>query len=195
MTEALECDILNFLMIKEVCFYGNPVLRLKAKEVQKFNADLQTLAENLFETMEDVGGIGLAAPQIGVSLRVFVIDLKAGPKTRLAVVNPVLTLSGQTEPFKEGCLSIPGISGEVLRPSDVHLEAFTLEGKKYVMDATGLMARAMQHETDHLNGIFFVDRLSPVRRALIAGKLKKLERDFAAGRRPANLKEEADSVL
>jgi peptide deformylase len=182
-------------MIKEVCFYGNPVLRLKAKEVRKFDASLQALAEDLFETMEDVGGIGLAAPQIGVSLQVFVIDLKEGPKTKLAVVNPVLTLSGRTEPFREGCLSIPGISGEVLRPADAHLEALTLEGKKFVMDASGLLARAMQHETDHLNGIFFVDRLTPVRRALITGKLKKLEKDFAAGRRPANLKEEADSLL
>jgi peptide deformylase len=169
-------------MIRDMRVYGDPVLRLKAQEVKAFDQELETLVEDMFETMEHAGGVGLAAPQVGVSQRVLVIDLKQGPNYRSVVINPKIQTSGEPNTATEGCLSIPGISGEVTRPSHVCLEGLDLKGKKVEFEADGLMARALQHEVDHLDGIFFVDRLSAVRRSLLSGKLKRLERDFASGR-------------
>jgi peptide deformylase len=169
-------------MIREIRHYGDPVLRLKAKEIKTFDRELKTLIEDMFETMENAGGVGLAAPQVGISQRIFVIDLKQGPQSRFAVVNPKIQMSGSSNTSTEGCLSIPGISAEVTRPSHVHLEGQDEEGKPITFEADGLMARAFQHEVDHLDGIFFIDRLNSVRRTLLAGKLKRFEKDFASGK-------------
>ncbi len=183
-------------MIREIKIYPDPVLRLKAQEVKVFDAQLQALVQDMVETMKEAGGIGLAAPQIGISQRVLVIDLQKGPQSRWAIVNPVLQISGEPESGEEGCLSIPGISGVVTRLNCVHLKGFDTKGKLIELDAEGLLARALQHEVDHLDGIFFVDRLSSVRRALISGKLKRLEKDFASGKKVERpFRENAESLL
>lgn len=179
-------------MVRKIHFYGDPVLRLKAQEVKVFNQELKDLVRDMFETMVEAEGVGLAAPQIGISQRVLVIDLRQGSKGRLAVVNPRLQLCGESESASEGCLSIPGISAEVSRPSHVRLVGSDPDGQALELEADGLMARALQHEVDHLDGVFFVDRLSSVRRALIAGKLRKLEKDFILGRTPEHPKEELE---
>ncbi len=183
-------------MIREIKTYPDPVLRLKAEEVKTFDAKLQSLVQDMVETMKEAGGIGLAAPQIGVSQRVLVLDLQKGPQGRWAIINPTLQISGEPESGEEGCLSIPGISGVVTRLNRVQLKGFNPKGELIQLDAEGLLARALQHEVDHLDGIFFVDRLSPVRRALVSGKLKRLEKDFAAGKKVAQpLRENAESLL
>lgn len=176
--------------------FGDPVLRLKAQEVKAFDSGLQALVGDMFETMKEAGGIGLAAPQIGISQRVIVIDLQRGPKTRWAVINPKLQISGEPEAGEEGCLSIPGISGEVTRLNRVRLEGVDPKGEVLKFETEGLLARALQHEVDHLDGIFFVDRLSTVRRALISGKLKRLEKDYASGKKiDRPVREKAESLL
>lgn len=162
--------------------YGDPVLRLKAREVEAFDRPLKDLLEEMFQIMDAADGVGLAAPQIGISKRIFVVDIRKGPEYRFAAVNPVLALSGRKETSGEGCLSIPGAYGEVSRSSQAQLTAFDAEGKRFQMQATGLLARVFQHEVDHLDGMFYVDRLSAVRRALLKSKLKRLEREYAEGR-------------
>lgn len=169
-------------MVRPIRYYGDPLLRKKAHAVDEVDLELKVLINDMFETMEAVGGIGLAAPQIGVSLRVFVVDLREGPDTRFVAINPSLQLYGQEISGPEGCLSIPGLYAEVTRPSGAELSAMDLDGKKYRRKADGLLAKAFQHEVDHLDGMFFVDRVSAVRRAIFAGKLRKLERDVIAGR-------------
>lgn len=181
-------------MIHKIRYYGDPVLRLKAREVKNFDKALSDLIKDMFETMEEAGGVGLAAPQMGISQRILVIDLKDGKKNQYAMINPQLALSGKLLSALEGCLSIPGINGEVSRPSHVHLEALDPEGRKIELEAEGLLARALQHEVDHLDGIFYVDRLSSVRRSLISGKLKRLEKDYAAGRTPEHIHEDNTEV-
>lgn len=169
-------------MILKIHFYGDSLLRRKAQEVKNFDQLLKRLVEDMFETMEENEGVGLAAPQVGVSQRVLVIDLKRVSGIRLAVINPKLQISGHKEPFVEGCLSIPGISGEVMRPSHVRLEGLDVDGQKIELETDGMLARVLQHEVDHLDGMFFVDRMNPVRRALISTKLKRLEKDNASGK-------------
>ncbi|MBI1870973.1 MAG: peptide deformylase [Chlamydiae bacterium] len=182
-------------MTREICFYPNPILRRKSQEVKTFDRHLRQLVEDMFETMELEGGVGFAAPQIGISERVLVIDLKAGPQTRLVVINPQLEMSGRSSKGTEGCLSIPGISAAVTRPSHVRVEGFDVKGKSFELEADGLMARALQHEVDHLDGIFFIDRLSSVERSLMAGKLRRFEKDFASGQKPQRILEKTESLL
>ncbi|MBI1884332.1 MAG: peptide deformylase [Chlamydiae bacterium] len=181
-------------MIREIRLYGDPVLRRKAEEVKAFDARLKALVQDMFETMEDAGGVGLAAPQIGISQRIFVIDLK-GPATRLGVINPHLKISGPLIKGSEGCLSIPGISAQVARPAHVHLQAMDEEGRPFELEAEGLMSRALQHELDHLDGIFFLDRLSLTQRSLLLTKVKRLEKEVAAGHKVERPRENAESVL
>lgn len=183
-------------MIREIYLYGDPLLRQKAAEVKSSDKSLKALVEDMIETMVAARGIGLAAPQIGVSKRVLVVDLKQGAKTRLVVLNPKLDLSGPREAIVEGCLSIPKIWAEVRRPGHVRVEGLDMDGHKIILEADGLFGRVFQHEVDHLDGIFFVDRLSSVRRALLAGKLKRLEKDHTLRKKPdPSVHEESESAL
>lgn len=156
--------------------YGDPVLRKTAQPVEKFDGDLDTFVEEMTQTMIEEDGVGLAANQVGDLRRVAVIDTTGGERPPLILVNPVITgRSDEIDECEEGCLSLPGISLPVKRPSQVTVEAVDQHGELFVIEnASGLLARALQHEIDHLNGILFVDHVSALQRTMVSGKLKKL---------------------
>jgi peptide deformylase len=158
--------------------YGDPVLRAKARPVASDAEETRALVEDLFDTVHAAGGIGLAAPQIGVSSRVFVVDLspvELGAKP-MALINPKIVRTGARITGEEGCLSFPGLFVNVDRPEEVRVSYETPQGETKEMDAAGLLARALLHEFDHLEGVLFIDGLSAARRVLIAAKLKQMKR-------------------
>lgn len=136
---------------------GDPVLRRKAKEILKFTKRLRQLAKDMLDTMYHAKGVGLAAPQIGVSERLIVIDVGDGP---LILANPKIIFKADEERDVEGCLSIPGRSEYITRAAKVKVSAINTEGKPVMLEGEGLLARALQHEIDHLDGILFIDHLS-----------------------------------
>ena len=143
--------------------FGDPVLRSPAAAVTDFDADLRRLADDMLETMYDAPGVGLAAPQIGIQKRIFVYDLIDGSGPGV-VINPVLSGHQGEWDYVEGCLSVPDLHWPILRPERVHLDAFDLDGKPFSLDGEELMARMLQHEVDHLDGILLLQRLDPVLR-------------------------------
>jgi peptide deformylase len=152
--------------------YGDPVLRRRAREVDAVTADVRRLVEDMTETMYDEVGIGLAAPQVGVSLRLMVVGDEEGRGVQ-ALVNPTISAQGGTVTAEEGCLSLPGIFAPVTRAAWVTLQAQDLEGRPVSMTARGLRARVFQHEIDHLDGVLFIDRLEPMVRDRIKRRIKK----------------------
>ena len=134
---------------------GSPVLREKAKEVKEVNSTIEKLLNNMADTMYAANGVGLAAPQIGVSKRVVVIDVGQG---LIELINPVILESQGEETDTEGCLSIPGVTGEVTRAAKVRVQALNRKGESIELQGEGLLARALQHEIDHLEGVLFVDK-------------------------------------
>jgi peptide deformylase len=164
--------------VEIVRIYGDPVLRKKALPVEKFDDGLKELVREMTDVMREKDGVGLAGPQIGKSLRIAVIDATGGEREPYVLINPEITyMSEAREDYEEGCLSVPGINININRPSIVSVRAVDENNREYVIEnADGLLARAIQHETDHLDGILFVDRASLVARQLISGKLKKLAR-------------------
>jgi peptide deformylase len=136
--------------------YGDPVLKERTREVQEIDASVATLAESMIETMYEAPGSGLAANQIGVMRRIFVYDVGEGPR---AVVNPRIVESDGEWSYEEGCLSIPGLSWDIVRPNAVHLVGLDLDGNELSIEATELEGRVFQHELDHLDGILLVERL------------------------------------
>ncbi len=146
------------MAIREIRLIGDPVLRTKAQEVTEFGPELHKLIDDMIETMRDTGGVGLAAPQIGVELRVFVYEV-AG--TLGHVVNPVLTNGAETqEPRNEGCLSIPGLSFPVIRAQQTRITGQDKHGNAIEIAGEDLLATVFQHENDHLDGVLFIDRLA-----------------------------------
>ena len=138
---------------------GDEVLREKCKPVTEFDSALHMLLDAMYETLENADGIGLAAPQVGVDKRFFIVSLPDGTKKEF--INPEITgYSVEKNPYDEGCLSVPGVYHEVVRPSKVVVTAKDADGVEFTMKASGLMARVIQHEYDHLDGVLFVDRLS-----------------------------------
>lgn len=150
------------MTVREVRLYGDPVLSTRAEEITEFGPSLERLAQDMLETMEDAGGVGLAANQIGVTKRIFVFDCSHYQHgLRGAIINPAWEAAGQeTQLGPEGCLSIPGISQPTERFNTVRLKGLDPQGRPVSMLASGLMARCIQHETDHLDGILFLKRLS-----------------------------------
>lgn len=141
----------------DIRVFGDPVLGVPTKEVTDIDGDLVRLAEDMIVTMYEAPGVGLAAPQIGVQKRIFVYDIGDGPFT---VVNPRITeRSGEWE-YEEGCLSVPGLSWPIVRPAAVHLTGLDLDGNELSVDAEDLLARVFLHETDHLDGVLLLERLS-----------------------------------
>lgn len=137
---------------------GEEVLTEKAQPVKTFDSALGILVDAMFETMEEADGVGLAAPQVGVSQRLFVIDVRDGKQWTF--INPeIIATSEECESAEEGCLSIPGVFSDVSRAARVTVQAQNLQGKPFTVEAEGLFARAIQHELDHLNGVLFIDRL------------------------------------
>lgn len=166
------------MAVREIVLMGDPVLREEALEVTNFNRDLRSLVRDLYESMYHAEGVGLAAPQIGISKRVIVIDLRKDdePDVRLALINPrVVWHSDERHKSAEGCLSIPGLEEVVERASDVHVEGVDPDGRSIRVEAQDLFARALQHEIDHLDGILFVDRVSGLKRRVLMKKWKKLQ--------------------
>lgn len=144
----------------EVCKLGDEVLREECKEIKKFDSALRMLTEAMVETLIDENGVGLAAPQVGVSDKLFVVKL---PEEKpIIFINPeIIETSLETGPYEEGCLSIPGLYHEVIRPLCVTVQAQDVKGKPFTLKADGLLARVIQHENDHLHGILYIDHLEP----------------------------------
>jgi peptide deformylase len=166
-------------MILTILKYPAPILSQPGEPVTDFNAELRKLVADLFETTYANQGIGLAAPQVGVSKRVTVIDVSMGkvPKDKLALINPEIILSEGKLYEEEGCLSFPDIREKVVRAAKVRIRAQDEHGKWFEMDGDDLLARAMQHEIDHLDGILFLFRMSALKRSLNLRKIRKLQAD------------------
>jgi peptide deformylase len=164
--------------------YGDPVLKQRAAEVTDINGGLAKLAQDMIETLWEAPGLGLAAPQVGVQKRLFVYDLDddEGPRT---IVNPVLSEASGEWTYEEGCLSVPGLYFSIVRPKDVHLTGFDLDGNELSIEATDLTARLFQHELDHLNGTLLLEHLDPEQRkeALRVLRTRALDVSGPAGHR------------
>jgi peptide deformylase len=162
----------------DVRILGDPVLRKKADEVPEITPELRRLIDDMFETMYAEEGVGLAAPQVGISQRVIVVDPHEEGTRGFALINPVVREVGkQLDRGEEGCLSIPGLKDIVERPLNVVVEGLTPEGENKRIEAEGLLARILQHEIDHIDGILFIDRLSPLKRKLLLKKWQKTKPD------------------
>jgi peptide deformylase len=164
------------MAVRPIVLYPDPVLRRKAAPVARFDAELAELVRDLADTMVDAPGVGLAAPQLGVELRVAVVDVAAGtPESKLHVlVNPEIVAASGRESGDEGCLSVPGLTEKVDRPSRVTVVARDAHGAPLELAAEGFLARAVCHELDHLDGILFFDRLTGLRKELALRRLRKL---------------------
>jgi peptide deformylase len=158
--------------------YGDPILEKSAAPIAKFAAELEELAEDMFATMYAAQGIGLAAPQIGKSIRIAVVDVTSGknPEAKIVLVNPQVIAAEGEKREEEGCLSIPGFRGYVIRPQFVTVKAQDLRGQLFEIRGEDLLARAFCHEIDHLNGILFLQHLSMLKRDLIKRKIKKMRK-------------------
>ena len=172
--------------------YGDAILRAKGRRIEAVDDDIRALAENMLETMHAANGVGLAAQQVGYALQLTVLDvsqvedrpsmmkINGEPVADLAMamplvlVNPTLRLGEETDLGSEGCLSFPEITADIERAASVELEAETLEGDKVLIEASGLLSRALQHEVDHLNGILFIDRMSSASKTSHSSRLKRL---------------------
>jgi peptide deformylase len=160
------------MAVLKVRRYGDPVLRATATPITQITPEIRRIVDDMIETMYEEVGIGLAASQVGILLRLMVVGDEEGGQAR-ALVNPAITESGGQVTAEEGCLSIPGVFAPVTRAAWVKLEAQDLEGQAVAIHARGLQARVLQHEMDHLNGILFIDRLEPLTRDRIKRKIKK----------------------
>ena len=160
------------MAILSVRKYGDPLLRRRARPVDQVTPELRTMIANMTDTMYDEVGIGLAAPQVGISLRLIVLADEGGRGVQ-ALLNPAIIEQGGEVTAEEGCLSIPGVFAEVTRAAWVKVEARDVDGNLVAITARGLRARVLQHEIDHLDGILFIDRVDPMTRDRIKRKIKK----------------------
>jgi peptide deformylase len=182
--------------------YGDPVLRVPGRRVEKVDDRIRELAANMLEAMHAANGVGLAAQQVGEALQLTVLDVLQSedrPSTLrlngrelellaampLILLNPTITLDDETNIGTEGCLSFPEITAEIERSVTVNMRAETLDGKSIDIEASGLLARALQHEVDHLNGILFIDRMSSVAKASLQSRLKRLRKETLRGEKKA----------
>jgi peptide deformylase len=163
-------------MIRPIVKYGERVLHEAAANVDDITPDLEKLIDDMVETMYAAPGVGLAAPQIGVPLRVFVIDLSVGrdPKGLITLINPEFVEREGLQLEEEGCLSVPGFNATVVRPERVFVKGIDRAGHERVLEGTELLARAFQHEMDHLDGKVFLDRLRGIKRDMIVRKIRKM---------------------
>jgi peptide deformylase len=185
-------------MILEILQYGDPILRAKGKRIDKIDERIRELARNMIDTMHEAHGVGLAAQQVGEPLQLTVLDVSAvedrpstlklsgkdvDPKSAMPIVliNPEIGLRGETEVGVEGCLSFPEITADIERAHSVLVRAQTLEGEMFQIEASGLLARAIQHEHDHLHGILFIDRMTSAAKAALSSRLKRLQKETKRG--------------
>ena len=187
-------------MILSILQYGDPILRTKGKQIEKIDDHIRELAANMIETMHAANGVGLAAQQVGEALQLTVLDvsqIEDRPSTLklngkdvdptasmpLVLINPEIELGGENEIGTEGCLSFPEISGQIERAELTIARAQNLEGDKIEIEASGLLARVIQHEVDHLNGILFIDRMNSAAKAALSSRLKHLQKQTKRGKR------------
>jgi peptide deformylase len=185
-------------MILPILEYGDAILRAKGKPVETIDHRIRELAANMIETMHAANGVGLAAQQVGEALQLTVLDVSLvedrpstlkldgkdiDPKSTmpLVLINPEIELRGETEVGLEGCLSFPEITGDIERAKSVIVRAQTLEGGTIEIEASGFLARAIQHEGDHLNGILFIDRMNSAAKAVLSSRLKRLQKETRRG--------------
>ena len=185
-------------MILPILEYGDPLLRAKGKPIDNIDDRIRELAANMIETMHAANGVGLAAQQVGEALQLTVVDVslvedrpstlkvdgkEVDPKAAmpLVLINPEIELLGATEVGVEGCLSFPEITGDIERATSVIVRAQTLESSAIEIEATGFLARAIQHEGDHLNGILFIDRMNSAAKAALSSRLKRLQKETRRG--------------
>ncbi len=185
-------------MILQIFEYGDPILRVKGKPIENTDDRIRELAANMIETMHAANGVGLAAQQIGEALQLTVLDVslvedrpsslkldgkEVDPKAAmpLVLINPEIDLRGTTEVGVEGCLSFPEITGDIERAKSVIVRAQTLDGGTIEIEASGFLARAIQHEGDHLNGILFIDRMNSAAKAALSSRLKRLQKETRRG--------------
>jgi len=185
-------------MILPILQYGDPVLRAKGNRIEKIDDDIRGLIANMIETMHAANGVGLAAQQVGEAFQLTVLDIsqvedrpstlklngkEVDPKTAmpLVLINPEIELLDETEVGVEGCLSFPEITGDIERAKSVRTRAQTLEGGTIEIEASGFLARAIQHEDDHLNGILFIDRMNSAAKAALSSRLKRMQKETKRG--------------
>ncbi|NQW29633.1 MAG: peptide deformylase [Ignavibacteria bacterium] len=171
-------------MILPVTIYNHPILKQKTTPIAEITEAIDALVRNMFETMYQADGVGLAANQVGKGLSVTVIDTQRedDPMKPLTLINPIIeSFSDETVQLEEGCLSLPDFRDQVVRPSAIQVRYWDLEMHEHVLETDDLLARVIQHEVDHLNGIYFFERLTPLRRTLAKGKLYRIGRgDYEA---------------
>jgi peptide deformylase len=164
------------MAIRTIIYLPDPRLRKVSSPVEAFDQDFQVLVDDMFETMYDANGVGLAAPQIGINLRLSVIDVVGDKTQQIVIANPEIIHSEGEVEYQEGCLSVPGSYDTVVRAEKVKVKALDRFGKPFEMEDEGLLAECFQHEIDHLNGKLYIDLLSPLKRAIARKKLDKYKR-------------------
>ena len=167
---------------RPIVLYGDPVLREIAKPVDEIDQSLKDLVADLTATLRSAKGLGLAAPQIGESKRIFILDLSAIDLTESlrVFINPEIVIKSGEILLEEGCLSFPGIYQKIIRPEKIIVKALDLDGKEFTLEASGMLSRAIQHEYDHLEGTLFIDYLSSFSLMMLKGRLSKLKKTAAA---------------
>jgi len=163
------------MAVRDIRILGDSALRVRCDEVPSIDDEIRQLVDDLTQTMYAADGIGLAAPQVGIPLRVFVYDVREPDIEPGVVINPRIVEAGGTIRDTEGCLSIPGLNETVERYAEVVVEGLDREGREIRIEARDLLSRCLQHENDHLDGILFIDRLSPLKRRLLLGKWAKMD--------------------
>jgi peptide deformylase len=163
-------------MLLPILKYGSPELKTVSEKVDHFNGELEKIAKNMIETMYAAPGVGLAAPQVGLNIRLATMDLSVGEDESqlITICNPEIILAEGEQKGEEGCLSIPELTDSIVRPRKLLARGQDIHGNEFQLEAEGLLARCICHEIDHLDGILFIDHLSPLKRNLIRGKIKKL---------------------
>lgn len=165
------------MAIRKIIYLPDARLRQISTHIETFDDELQTLINDMFDTMYDANGVGLAAPQIGINKRLSVIDVAGDKSEQLVIINPEIIHSEGSVEYQEGCLSVPGSYDTVIRAEKVTVKALDRFAKPFEIEANGLLAECLQHEIDHLNGKLYIDLLSPLKRAMARKKLEKFKRD------------------
>jgi peptide deformylase len=165
------------MSLKDILIYPEKRLRKKSQTVEKINKKIQKLLDDLADTMYNAPGVGLAAPQIGENVRVLVVDIstKEEENSLMELINPAITDSGGTQKSEEGCLSVPGFYGNITRKKKITVEAVNRDGEKFKIEAEDILARVLQHEIDHLDGILFFDKMAKLKKELF---IKKIDKTF-----------------
>ena len=194
-------DLSNFLVIHlkiltglseftlNIIQYPHPTLRYKSKPIRRVNEELKQIVGDMFDAMYEAKGIGLAANQVDLPFRLFVLNLsgKRGEGEEMVFINPVVSSPKGSDEFEEGCLSIVGVNAVVNRPEQIHVQAYDLQGNEIDETVNGMLAKAIQHEIDHLDGVLFVDRIGESSKAAIAGELDDFELIFENERSTGNI--------